>query len=237
MTAPKLPWEAGFSVPGIDPNLISQVQNVIEGATSVATGVGAEIAGQVAGQAAAQAVKDIGGVATVAEQIGGDVISAVVPGASTSTPPTGVPATNDWIEGIQNAAKDSAEAAYQAVLPAIQDRIAHEAEKVLAKQLGDLVTGLGTAPVATIPKGDLKKLDAWERALRTFGQGLLVTLLAVIVQVIGQLTTTHVDYFHREGWITVGTLFATSAATALVSYVMRYIKEPAGAAIDSSVSS
>jgi hypothetical protein len=251
-----LPWEKNFTPPAVDENLLKEITGAVEGAvqtgTELATSIGSAAAGQIAGQQAAQAVKDIGGVATAVEQGVEGVASAVVP--TIAPPPPGVSSTSvgvtptgttstpnggDWVAAIETAAMATAGDALKSVLPVVQDRIAHEAEKVLAEELSKALGGTTSPPIASIPKSDLKKLDAWERAARTFLSGIVVTILGAIVQVIGSLATdgTSVDFFHKDGWVTVGSLAVAAVVTSVSTYVMRYIKEPAGAAIDSSTKS
>lgn len=251
-----LPWEKNFTPPAVDENLLKEITGAVEGAvqtgTELATSIGSVAAGQIAGQQAAQAVKDIGGVATAVEQGVEGVASAVVPtiappppGSSStsvgvgSTGTTSTPNGGDWVSAIESAAMTTTGDALKSVLPAVQDRIAHEAEKILAEELGKALGDTTSPPLASIPKADLKKLDAWERAARTLLSGVFVTILGAIVQVIGSLSTdgTHVDFFHQEGWKAVATLAVGAVITSVSTYLMRYLKEPAGAAIDSSTKS
>lgn len=241
MSLPHLPWEPSYTPPPVDADLLQSITGAVEATVSAAThevtDLGSQIAGQVAGPAVAQAVQDVGAVAQATEAVAGGVVESVLPPAGASVP--GVPGTigapGSWVDAIEEAAKVNAEAALKSALPALQDRIAHQAEKILAEELSKAL-GTGQPPLATIPSGDLKKLDAWERASRTFFAGLFATVLGAIVQVIGSLATdgTHVDFFHQEGWKAVGTLAVGAVITAVSTYLLRYLKEPAGAAIDSS---
>lgn len=250
MSQPRLPWEPTYVPPALDGDLLQAITAMAEGAvatgTQLATSLGSQVAGQVAGPAAAQAVQDVGAAAQAAEGVVEDVASAVLP---TVVPPSGASTPGaqtssstpggSWVQAIETAAASTAEVALKSALPAVQDRVAHAAERILAQELGKAL-GSEEPPLATLPTGsDLKRVDAWERAARTFLSGLAVTILAAIVQVVGSLATdgTHVDFFHQDGWKAVGTLAVGAVVTAVSSYVMRYLKEPVGAAVDSSAKS
>lgn len=217
MSTPHLPWEPNFTAPGVDPNLINQVAGVIQGATQAVVDEGAQIGGQLAGQDVQTAITNLGKTATSAEQ----AVTSVVASA-----PGG---------GAINAGVSSViEAAAAMAIKEAQGQIIGRVQTAITDALG----GLGAPPVATIPAGDLRKIDAWERAGRTFLMGLLVTILAGIVQVIGQAATAgQVDFFSKSGWIAVGTLAIGSVVTSVFSYILRYLKEPAGAAVNSSTKS
>lgn len=240
-----MPWMPNYRPPAIDNNLIGEVTGIIEGAvntgTQMVTDIGTGVATQVGGPAAGQAVHDAGQIAVDVETAAENLGAAVIPGAAVLTPtttthlpPVGA-VTGPWSEVLGNAAKVSLKGAITAALPMVEDRLAHEAEKILAQELQKAL-GSGEPELAHVDKADLKKLDAWERALRTFFIGLGTTILGAIIAVIGNLATsgTHVDFFHKEGWFAVGTLAVGSVVTAVGSYIGRYLKEPAGAAIDSS---
>lgn len=250
MSQPRLPWEPSYVPPAIDGDLLktitSMAENAVNQGTQFATSIGSQVAGQVAGPAAAQAIQEVGSVAQATENAVEGVASVVLPtilpppGALTPPPP-GSAQTNtpgdpeDWVGAIEAAALATGKGALQVALPFVQDRIAHEAEKIIAQELGKAL-GNEEPPLATIPAGSLTKLDAWERALRTFAVGLFFTVLAGVVQVIGSLATdgTSVDFFHKDGWVAVGGLLTASVVNSFGTYVLRYLKEPAGAALDSS---
>jgi hypothetical protein len=157
------------------------------------------------------------GAVTTAEQ----AVPTVVTG--NAVPPEGAIA-------IPGGLTQVVEASIEGALKAAQVQIAERVQGALTQAL----SGLGVPQVATIPSGDLKKIDAWERAGRTFLTGLVVTVLAGIIQVIGQAASTGADFFSKDGWNAVITLAVGSIVSSVFAYVLRYIKEPAGAALDSS---
>jgi uncharacterized protein YbjQ (UPF0145 family) len=246
-----MPWNPHYRPPAIDNDLVGEVTGMIEGAintgTQVATDIGSGVATQIGGAAAGQAVHDAGQIAQDVETAAENLGAAVIPGVSAPTVQVSTGGTGQvsdgstgqvggpWSEVLGNAAKNSIKGTINAVLPMVEDRIAHEAEKILSQELAKALGGTD-APMATLPKSDLKKFDAWERAARTFFIGILVTALGAVVTVIGQLSTsgTHIDFFHKEGWMAVGTLAVGAVVTAVGSYIGRYLKEPDGARIDSS---
>lgn len=241
-----LPWNPDFKPPAVDEDLLKEITGAVEGAvntaTEVATTVGSGIAGAVAGQAAAQAVQDIGATATAVETGVEGVASAVVPTiapaptpsstATTSTPAGGV-IPGDWVAEIEKNAASQAEAALKAALPVVQGRIVAATASALERELNKT---LGQPQVATLPSGtQLTKIDAWERAGRTFLMGLFTTLLGAIITVIGDSASSGtVNFFTTDGWKSVAVLGGGTIVTAAFSYLYRYIKEPAGAALDSS---
>jgi hypothetical protein len=157
---------------------------------------------------------------------GGGGGATVGSGATVKVTPTG--GSSDWGAVVEKAA----EASLQQALPVLRQRVT----QTVVKTITDELTGLGPAPIAHIDHRDLTKLDAWERAARTFGVGLVVTVLGALVQVIGMVTTdgTNIDWFHRDGWTAVGGLAVSAILGAVGSYIARYLKEPVGASLDSS---
>jgi hypothetical protein len=213
MSQPKLPWEPNWVPPGADQNLINEVTNLARGATGAITNVAEHVV-----PGAAPAINDVGTIIQAGEAAAGAAVGSVAAG----TPGGGV----NWSGAVEAAAG----AAVQVAIPVIQKRVASAA----ANALQDELDKLGGAPIPQIPVKDLKKVDAWERAGRTFLAGIAVTILGVIVQVIGQASATGVDFFHKDGWVAVGTLFVAALITSISSYLLRIISEPAGAAVDSS---
>lgn len=170
-----------------------------------------------------QQVSDLANNVIVA---GEQVVSSVATATETALPAAVAPIGGAFSGAIQQAA----DAALEVALPQIQKKVISAATNALTEEINKI----GEPPVPTIASKDLKKVDAWERAGRTFAVGIFVTVLATIVQVIGQASTTGVDFFHKDGWVAVGTLLVGSLITSLSSYVLRIINEPAGAAVDSS---
>lgn len=242
MSFPHVPWEPTYTPPPIDGDLLQTITGITEHAvqdmTAAATNIGGQIAGQVAGPVVQQEVQGVEAVITAAEQAAGAVLTSATGPEGAGPIHTVGPITPVGGGTIAEVIKASAQGALAAALPAIQDRIAHAAEQAIAKELAQLAGGMsvdGEAPVATIPKADLKKMDAWERAARTFLIGIFVTVLGALAQVIGSLSTTgHINFFSQDGWMAVGTLAVGAVVSGVSSYVLRYLKEPAGAAIDSS---
>lgn len=171
-------------------------------------------------------------VGDLASQAGGLVeqVGSVVP---TKIPTSGTTGSSNSgsapVGGIDVGAIVGA-AAQQAIQVAQKDIATRVQSKV-----EEALTGLGDPQLATIPAKDLKKVDAWERAGRTFATGLLITVLAGLVQVIGDAVTHgQVNFFSQAGWSVVGTLAVGSVFNSVFSYLLRYLREPAGAAIDSA---
>lgn len=158
---------------------------------------------------------------SLANQIGSASLPAELP-----VPPTGAVALPG---GLGQVVENSIEGAVKAA----QIQIAERVQGALTQAL----SGLGEPQVATIPSGDLKRIDAWERAGRTFLTGLVVTVLAGIIQVIGQAASTGADFFSKDGWNAVITLAVGSVVSSVFTYILRYVKEPAGAALNTSTKS
>lgn len=78
--------------------------------------------------------------------------------------------------------------------------------------------------VTYIDPKDLLKASARSRALRTFLQGLGITVFWTLITAIGDFS--NVDWFSRQGWITVGTLAGATVIHAATSYVARVINPP-----------
>jgi len=67
-------------------------------------------------------------------------------------------------------------------------------------------------------------LDARNRAVRTFLQGLLATVFAAIGPVL--LSWTGTIRWTKEWWIASGTALGLVALTAVISYITRYTHPP-----------
>lgn len=150
-------------------------------------------------------------------------------------PPAAPTATNAPAGGgLGSVITQAAESSLNAALPAIQKRIGDAAAKAITDEINSL--GGANPALPSIPIKDLTKLDAWERAARTFMVGIFVTLLGAVVQVIGQIAAsgTSVDFFSKDGWTAVATLAVGAVVTSVSSYVLRFIREPVGAAVDSA---
>lgn len=193
-----VPWDPGYKPPGIDTDLVKQIEGQIEGAVNTAVVAGTGILDDVVGSGASVGVS--------------------APGSA--VPPTGAVA-QDISAVIEAAAQGAIRQAQGQVVAKVQDAIT------------GALSSLGEPQVATIPAKDLKKVDAWERAGRTFLVGLFVTVMAGLVQVIGQASTTGVNFFTKDGWTAVGVLAVGSIVNSACSYILRYVREPAGATIDS----
>lgn len=67
--------------------------------------------------------------------------------------------------------------------------------------------------------------DAWNRAVRTFVQGLLVDVGAVVVAVLVATLSEGVEWT-SEYWMGVGALLIKTCVTAVVSYAARKFAPP-----------
>lgn len=105
---------------------------------------------------------------------------------------------------------------------------AADAVKNVAAEIKAALPDPNTVAVHVDP-ADLLKASARSRALRTFFGGLLVTVLWAVVNVLG--TVTGVNWFSKEGWVSVGILAGGAVVNAVVSYVLRVIKPPSLAEI------
>lgn len=194
----------------MDPNLLKSVTDTVNSAV---------------GSAVSQVEQVVPTVVAEGTGLATQVGSAAINAAGNSVPPAGAVAnviTGDLTKVIESSVEGAVKAA--------QSQVAGRIQAALAEAL----SGLGQPQVATIPSGDLKKVDAWERAGRTFLAGLGITILAGLVQVIGLASSSGVDFFTKQGWYAVGTLAIGSIATSVATYFLRYLKEPAGAAVNSS---
>jgi hypothetical protein len=78
-------------------------------------------------------------------------------------------------------------------------------------------------PRATVPALPASE-DAWNRAVRTFVQGLLVDVGAVVVAVL--VTALGSPEWTAEYWMGIGVLLLKTVVTAVASYAARKLAPP-----------
>lgn len=67
--------------------------------------------------------------------------------------------------------------------------------------------------------------DAWNRAIRTFAQGLLVDVAATVVAVLVAYMSSGVEWT-TEYWYALGGLLIKTVVTSVISYAARKVTPP-----------
>ena len=215
MTAPKLPWDTGYTPPPADKNLIEEITGMATDAITAATKVGGSVIPTVLP----------GSLPPVPAPTAAPPPVPPTPGAPPVTPAGGIAAAGSWVTSIENAARVQAEQALPNALPALEAKLAAASKNALAGELEKLEASLGVDPQnPAVNLGDLTKASARSRALRTLLIGLGLSILWGIVNVLGNLSG--VDWFHQAGWNSVITLAAGSVASSVVSYIARVVAPP-----------
>lgn len=122
-------------------------------------------------------------------------------------------------EAVEGAAGDAASAALEAVLPDVKKRVGEQVEKEVAEAV---TKTLGEPQLIDLK--DLTKADARSRALRTLLGGLALSVVYGIINVAGDLAG--INWFTKDGWLTVAGVVTTSVVLSVLSYVGRLLHEP-----------
>lgn len=150
--------------------------------------------------------------------------------SSTATTPTAgpVPATPSEPEVAHPESTGPESPAPATPVGGISDIAREAATAAVGELIPTLVTEIKNALPPDVPAqidaNDLLKASARNRAVRTFFGGLVVTILWALVNVVG--SATGVNWFSKEGWISVGILAGGAVVNAVVSYILRVFKPP-----------
>lgn len=208
--ASNLPWEAGFAPPGLDQNLINTVTGAL---------------GTVVSNVENAATSVIPGIIPAPIPIPLPIPSPPVPSPGTPAPipgvPTPVPASAvDWLQIIERTAQQAVQDAVSGSTDALEKAVAETTQKVIVDELEKRIPA---PPPLTLE--DFTQADARSRAFRTLFIGLGLSALWGLITALGSLSG--IDWFSKEGWVSVITAVVTSVIGSISAYIGRIVKGPA----------
>lgn len=135
---------------------------------------------------------------------------------------------------------DQIETRIEAATKAVSERLQTEVERRIdaaVSQASEIATSAALAAVPTsppsqqivvpgVPAQDVKT-DAKDRAWRTLGQGLAVTVLVSIITAFGMaVSAPEFDLLTWDSWRAAATAGGTAAVMAITAYIQRLISPP-----------